>query len=140
VARYREPVQRLQAGTMLARTGVVSAMIDISDGLLQDLRHVCNRSAVGAEVELDLIPRSARVRSEEPAVALTGGEDYELLCVVPSRHLGRLKRLMPKLGCPLSRIGRLLPREEGVRLRDGRGALVELSGAGFDHFDGLNLP
>jgi len=134
VARFREPVPRLEAGSVLARGGVVSAMIDVSDGLVQDLGHICDASGVGAEIEVDRLPRSARVRAEEPALALTGGEDYELLFAVPARHRARLRRLIPRLGCPLSQIGRLLPKKQGVRVLDEQGELIGLSGSGFDHF------
>jgi thiamine-monophosphate kinase len=136
VARFREPVPRLRAGAALARAGVVSAMIDVSDGLLQDLHHICEASGVGAEIELERVPRPRSAGAIEPALLLAGGEDYELLCAVPERHATRLRRLVPKLDCPLTWIGRVMPKSYGVRVRNVAGDILELPEAGFDHFVG----
>jgi thiamine-monophosphate kinase len=133
VRRFREPIPRIQAGMKLAR-GVASAMIDVSDGLLQDLRHLCEASGVGAEISLDSLPCSARVRHHAPTLALHGGEDYELLFAVPPKSEPRLRRLRGQLGCPVSKIGYLLPRREAIRVRDQAGKAVPTEVAGFDHF------
>lgn len=135
-ARFREPLPRLRAGALLARAGVVSAMIDVSDGLLQDLQHVCDASEVGAEIELERVPRARAARGVEPVSLLTGGEDYELLCTVPEDRTARLKRLIPKLGCRFTRIGRVMPKRYGVRVRQWNGKPLQLRRGGFDHFGG----
>jgi thiamine-monophosphate kinase len=79
VARHLRPLPRLESGTALARAGA-SAMIDLSDGLATDARHVADRSGVALAVRLDAVPRAAGVSPEE---AVTGGDDYELLVTVP---------------------------------------------------------
>jgi thiamine-monophosphate kinase len=139
VRRFREPIPRLKAGALLATERIASAAIDVSDGLLQDLRHLCRASNVGARVELASLPCPARVRragADGYTLALTGGEDYELLYAVPPRHLDRLRRLRPSMGCPTTRIGEVMPKTHGVRVVDARGASVALPAGGFDHFAG----
>jgi thiamine-monophosphate kinase len=79
VARHRRPRPRLESGAALARAGA-SAMIDLSDGLATDARHVANRSEVALTVRLDQVPRAPGVSAED---AVTGGDDYELLVTVP---------------------------------------------------------
>lgn len=140
VARFREPPNRLQAGSLLVGHGVVSAMIDVSDGLLQDLGHLCRSSGVGAHLELERVPCSASVRAGGPALVLGGGEDYELLFTVSRERLGRLQRVMPRLGCPVTRIGEIVPKSRGVRVFDAAGNVVPVRHAGHDHFAGRGRP
>lgn len=79
VARHLRPLPRLESGAALARAGV-TAMIDLSDGLATDARHVADRSGVALTVRLDDVPRAPGVSAEE---AVTGGDDYELLVTIP---------------------------------------------------------
>ena len=135
IRRFREPTARLQAGQVLANARIPSAMIDISDGLLQDLGHVCTQSRVGAMVDPQALPVSAayRVRAgSDRSLALTGGEDYELLCTVPERQIERLQRLRHKLGTPITCIGQI-EAGHGVRLA-GADGIVSPRAGGFDHF------
>lgn len=134
VRRFREPLPRLQAGRLLVSAGIVSAMIDVSDGLIQDLGHICRESQVGAEIQTDQIPLSAAYRAAlgaDRSLALHGGEDYELLCTVPERNVKRLERLQARLGCSITCIGRMA-RGRGVRLT-GTGSTPSKAG-GYDHF------
>lgn len=108
VGRALRPAARLEAGRRLARIRPAPAAIDISDGLWQDLGHVLERSRAGAEIELAALPLSAAYRAvvgDDPALALGGGDDYELLfCLrrnVPAPALGR------RLGVSVTRIGRV---------------------------------
>jgi thiamine-monophosphate kinase len=133
VRRFREPPERLRAGALLAERGRVSAMIDVSDGLMQDLKHLCAASGVGARIETSLLPATPAVRRSGLVLALLGGEDYELLCTVPMRHRERVERLHPRLGCKLTRIGLCVPEREGVRAVDESGREVVVP-RGFDHF------
>ena len=105
-------------------------MIDVSDGLVQDLGHICEESHVGAEIDSDALPLSPPYRSAgaDRSLALRGGEDYELLCTVPERNVKRLQRLRARLGGSITCIGRVT-RGRGVRVA---GAAV--SRGGYDHF------
>ena len=133
VRRFRAPTPRLDAGEILARQRLASAMIDVSDGLLQDLGHLCAASGVGARIELARLPCSAAVRRAGVDLALHGGEDYELLFAVPPRRRAALARAAARFGCRLTRIGEI-SRGDGVRLVDAAGREMAVGDAGFDHF------
>lgn len=136
VRRYREPSPRLWAGKSLVEAGVASAMIDVSDGLVQDLGHICEQSGVGAIVECARLPRSdayRRLLGDDSKLALSGGEDYELLCTVPEDKTALLARLKPRLRCAITRIG-TVTKERRVRVIDHIGAVVDLGTRGYDHF------
>jgi thiamine-monophosphate kinase len=132
--RFREPPARWRAGAQLARSSLVTAMIDVSDGLVQDLGHLCAASRVGARLALERIPCSPRVRRAGRSLALTGGEDYELLCAVPARHRRRVERLATRFRCAFTCVGECLPQRAGVRVVDADGNAVPMSAAGYDHF------
>jgi thiamine-monophosphate kinase len=134
VRRFREPPARWRAAARLARSGAVSAMIDVSDGLVQDLGHLCAASRVGARIAVARLPSSARVRRAGIALALAGGEDYELLCAVPARHRRRVERLAERLDTPFTYIGDCRPANEGVHVIDAHGRSMSLTSGGHDHF------
>lgn len=137
---WQRPVARLRAGAMLARRDLASAMIDISDGLLVDAERICESSRVGAVVRLDRLP-FARVLADEPTavarrLALSGGEDYELLFAVPPARMRALARAYGELGCPIREIGELV-RGRGVRVVDAHGRSLPLpERRGHAHFTG----
>lgn len=114
VSRFRRPQPRLRAGAILAERGLASAMIDLSDGLSQDLGRLCRASGVGARIELEALPMTGAVRRAGVALALSGGEDYELLCAVPVRKEKLLSRLSRNFGCAMTRIGELTGAGEGI--------------------------
>lgn len=140
VRRFREPSPRLAAGAVLAAKRVASAMIDVSDGLLRDLGHLCEASRVGAEVCLPQVPCSRRLSRFDPSLALHGGEDYELLFAVPRRRLPLLERLRSQLGCAVTRIGRIVPRQGGLRVVDLDGRALPVVARGYDHFSPDRVP
>lgn len=134
--RFREPSPRLRAGRVLAEMGIVSAMIDVSDGLVQDLGHICTESHVGAVVRTAEIPLSAayrRLHGSDARLALRGGEDYELLCTIPVRNVSTLQRQRARLGCPITCIGTITSGRK-LRLVDDAGRALHLDAGGFDHF------
>lgn len=140
VSRFVAPTARLRAGWLLGQRGIASSMIDVSDGLLQDLGHLCEASRVGARVVSQFLPRSAAYRRVSPrdlSLALTGGEDYELLFTVSPRKRAAFERVRAQLGCPVTEIGEITAARE--ILVDGAPAAV--AGGGFDHFRGAaDLP
>ncbi|HLH76580.1 MAG TPA: thiamine-phosphate kinase, partial [Candidatus Binataceae bacterium] len=128
VKRYLAPTARLAAGLRLARLTPAPAAIDISDGLLQDLGHILRQSGCGALVQTDRIPRSAAYRAVAGECldhALSGGEDYELLFCMATHHSEA--ELSRRLGVQVTRIGEILPRRAGLRLRDAHDQPVATS-------------
>jgi len=135
--RYRLPRPRLALGQRLV--GIAQAMMDISDGLVADLGHICEVSGVGAVVHAADVPLSPPARAAmaaDPkliAAALTAGDDYELLFTAPPEVEGRVAALGTELGVPVTRIGRI-EAGTGVRVLDAQGAAIPLAGAGYRHF------
>lgn len=135
--RFLLPTARVSVGCALANRRLATAMIDVSDGLLQDLGHLCEASRVGALVEADRLPLSDAYRTvagSDCTPALTGGEDYELLFSAPRAARPALQNMAGVHGCALTRIGRVQPQDDGVgvALPDGVHPAAEFSG--FDHF------
>jgi thiamine-monophosphate kinase len=91
VARHLRPRPRLEEGRALAEAGV-TAMIDLSDGLATDARHVADRSSVELRVRLEDVPRPSGVSPEQ---AVTGGDDYELLVAAPPDRREAVERAAP---------------------------------------------
>lgn len=127
---YPEP--RCELGRWLQRSGIPSALMDISDGLSTDLGRLCEASGAGAKVYAERVPGPAGVRPEHSLeLALHGGEDYELLFTVPKRRLARLPG--SHRGVPLRCIGRICRlRDVLLVLKDG--SEVRLVPSGYDHF------
>ena len=123
----RRPVPLVAQGIAAAR--FASASIDVSDGFLRDLGHLCAMSRCGAEVELSALPvgRAARARADRMELALTGGEDYALLYAVPRRKLAALRRAVR---CTV--VGRMV-RGHAITLLENGARFRPPSATGFDH-------
>lgn len=137
-AAWRVPPSRLEFSAALAEKGLVHAMIDVSDGLLQDLGHVADESGVTIRVDASKVPvhRAARIlekRGGPPALelALSGGEDYELAFTAPSSALAAIERVAKAQRTPLSVIG-VIAKGKAV-VTDATGRPFALAEAGFDH-------
>ncbi len=135
------PLPRVQEGGLLSSKRIATAMIDLSDGLATDLRHLCEESRVGALVELEAIPLSeallqySKQTGKDPVqYALTGGEDFELLFTVPERKMTTLVKLAKQHRFRIARIGRILSRASGIRLKDKHGRLLPFPERGYEHF------
>jgi thiamine-monophosphate kinase len=131
-----QPTPRNALGVALR--GVATSAIDVSDGLLGDLRHVLVRSGVGATVEADAMPLSAVLAAQPPAwrreCALAGGDDYELLFTAPPSAQAAVLAAAAGAGCAVTRIGCIDAAGAGLRVVDGQGRAIDAAFAGFDHF------
>ncbi len=131
--RYRLPRPRVALGRVLH--GIASAAMDVSDGLVQDLGHICRASGVAAAIEATLVPLSpAARRMERLALCLTGGDDYELLLAVPPALDARLKEVASAAGIAVTRIGAFLAGEARVTVLGQNGAVLPLERGGWSHF------
>lgn len=134
VRRHLRPEPRVEAGRAAAMAGV-RAMIDLSDGLASDVRHICEASGVGCRVDLERLPVADDTRAfaesegRDPGVlAVTGGEDYELLVAASEETL---REMAETCEVPVSVVGEVTAREQIEFLRNGA---VQGSLSGWDHF------
>lgn len=133
--RFWYPQPRIEFA-LDART-LVSAAIDVSDGLVADLGHIVKASGVGAEIELGTLPISNLLRQTFPedaiSLAATGGDDYELCLTCPRDCLQPLQNLAARHNLQLTRIGEITAGE-GVTCRDSKGRVVSFASGGYRHF------
>jgi len=127
--RYRLPDPRLDLGRGLR--GLAHAAMDVSDGLLQDLSHLCRAGGCAAEVEAARVPVSD---ATAPIASLvTGGDDYELLFAAAAQDAARVVAAAAAARTPVMRIGRFTEGEPSVTLRDAKGADVTPATLGWSH-------
>lgn len=133
------PCPKLDIGRLVAKHGLASAMIDISDGLIADLNHICEASNTGAIIYLENLPISQELLSIKELLplplhelALYGGEDYELIIVVPSDKALEFKNMCDRKGFPAYLIGNM-EKEGGIKLAiDNKITSLEIRG--YAHF------
>lgn len=136
--RYRLPEPRVAAGGRLRE--IASAALDVSDGLMADLGHLCAVSGVGARIELERLPlseagRAALALNGELIEAIAGGgDDYEILFAAPEGKDAGIARVAAETGTPIVRIGTVLPVADGITPVDGTGRPVALKHLGYRHF------
>jgi thiamine-monophosphate kinase len=134
--RYRLPQPRSTLGPLL--TGVVTAMADVSDGLLADAGHIADASRLAVSIERDDVPLSPAARAAvagDPrleASVLGGGDDYELVMAVPGRRRAALQAAARSAGIRITRIGHFT-RGNGVAVTSG-GSAIEVARKGYVHF------
>ena len=133
--RLERPSPRVALGRALP--GLATAAIDVSDGLLADLGHVCRASGVGAAIDVDLLPASEALRANVATDAMrrfqaTGGDDYELCFTAPGGSDAAVLAASSACGVPVARIGRVV---------EGSGVVATASGerwmagrTGYAHF------
>ena len=136
--RHHRPTPRITPGALLARESLATAMIDVSDGLIQDLGHICKASGVGAQIWQDRLPLSRAYRKlagrAGTRYALSGGEDYELLFCARKHDRRRIEKLQRRAQVAITRIGSCDSGKNGVVVLDAAGNPVETRAAGHDHF------
>ncbi|OGN91460.1 MAG: thiamine-phosphate kinase [Chloroflexi bacterium RBG_13_48_17] len=132
---HLQPTPRISEGQVLLRHGVRAA-IDISDGLIADLAHICKASKVSARINKDSVPThpvlKSNFKSDCQQLALSGGEDYELLFTASSQVINRVKQA---ISCPVTVIGEITEGTPGqVILIDAAGKSIPWQKGGWEHF------
>ncbi|MCC6503037.1 MAG: thiamine-phosphate kinase [Deltaproteobacteria bacterium] len=145
VKSHLDPAPRLEAGRMLARARLATAMMDISDGVGLDLKRMCIESRKSAVIYLSSLPISDELKAygrktgKSPMVdfALTGGEDYELIFTSPEKNLRKISALSRKLNLPMTPVGKIMSQkkhERVITVLDEDGEPMELKKLGFEHY------
>jgi thiamine-monophosphate kinase len=136
IARLDRPTPRAALGRMLV--GIANSAIDISDGLVADLGHICERSGVGAEIEFAAVPCSAELMPLRAQVLVTkailsGGDDYELCFTAVAGRKSEIEALSGQSELALTRIGKIVAGNSVV-VNDQAGKPMSAKDGGFDHF------
>ena len=140
ITALQRPMPQFEVGRALGQSRLVHAMIDVSDGLAKDLRHICEESGTGALLETASLPLSEQLKKlasladKDPMDwALRGGEDYELLFTASPSNKDKVVSLTTQvLGHPAVKIG-TIDQQEGIRLETDKGTQPLMPG-GFTHF------
>lgn len=144
IRSHLKPEPRISFGQKIGQAELAHAMMDVSDGLAQDLAHICEESQVDAVIDFDAVPiaESATLITDsiEQAflLAISGGEDYELLLTADRNNEEKLLNIASECQIQLTRIGEIIDREaqsSGPRLfRRKNGRVDLLAVTGYDHF------
>ena len=140
VLRHIEPTPRLAVGRMVAERGIASSMIDVSDGLLSDLEKLTLEHGLGGEVSLGDLPLSPgflslsrRFSEDVYRLAVSGGEDYELLFTSSAENHAAIEEVSRLCGVAISKIGSVTGGRK-IRFFDEGGEEVFYDTGGFEHF------
>lgn len=133
--RFYKPEPKLAQAQFLS--AIANSCLDISDGLMADLNHICQASGVGARVDIDQLPLSEPMLKlvDEPKAhlwALTGGDDYQLCFTLSKTHLGRLQEQAEKGHLEYTVIGEITDGREVECFHNGR--KIQLTRTGYNHF------
>ncbi|GJL53146.1 MAG: thiamine-monophosphate kinase [Nitrospirales bacterium] len=141
IQRHLHPTPQVHLGQILAKRRLATAAIDLSDGLSGDLRHLCQASHVGADIEMSNIPISSQCAAyisyshdSRMKISLASGEDYQLLFTVSPNNQQRLKHMATRLGYMITRIGTIQPSKQGLHIQLADGARQALPQQSYDHF------
>jgi len=132
---FLHPYPRIAEGQILVEQGVKTA-IDISDGLISDLNHICKASQVGARIEADRVPIEPKVKAKfgdrALELALSGGEDYELLFTGSAEVIDKVRAAV---SCPITVVGEIITDKTGkITLVDRKEKPLNLGRGGWEHF------
>lgn len=138
--RHFLPTPRIDLGLKLIEKKFSKCAIDISDGLLADLRHICVESKVAAEIYLEKIPFSSaaqKISQKEHLNLLSGGDDYELLFAINPKNQKNIAALSKALNLPLTQIGEFKKSTDKkfcVTLKDSKNKKIPIKKFGYEHF------
>lgn len=137
IQRLHQPQPHIALGKQLR--GIAASAVDVSDGLLADLGHILERSGVGAEIDFEMLPRSAALsacpdRALATTSLLAGGDDYELIFTAPTSQRAGVVAAARAAGIAVMRIGRIVAGGPVPVLLDAQGKPMAVQQYGFDHF------
>lgn len=142
--QHLDPVARVEVGQKLGASGLVHAMMDLSDGLATDLAHLCRQSGVGAKISFQALPGIGALKEVADAIggdpeewAVRGGDDYELLFTTAADAGDQLLAIGSSCGLQLSPVGTIVAGREVTLIRtqaDGTQEEKVITYQGFDHF------
>lgn len=140
VQKHNRPLPQVRMGRILLEAGISNCAIDVSDGLLQDLGHICESSRIGAELQLEEIPLSRSIRDLAAANqvdpyswALRGGEDYSLLFTVKPENEKKLRTVMEREEIEAVPIGKIVHGNR-IQVYSGDKEIDTGPDGGYDHF------
>lgn len=137
--RYEQPFPRLELGQALSGSGLVRAMMDISDGLVGDLMRIAEASGIGARLIVNNVPYSEEAQEYMTCLlgnfvdAITGGDDYELLLTATPRNVAEIQEIAIDCGVRLTDVG-FMTKEKSVIVHDGNGEALTFDRPGYRHF------
>lgn len=138
---YLRPVHRAREGHALAASGMITSMMDVSDGLSGDLYHICESSSIGAELWEQMLPVSNALKEISSLYKLSPvdfilapSDDYELLFTCAIKNIEDIKRVLAEFNCPVTHIGDIVPLAQGITLISSNGEKGPLNKKGWDHF------
>jgi thiamine-monophosphate kinase len=141
ITAYTRPVHKAREGRAIAKSGLASSMIDISDGLIGDLRHICEESAVGAEIVREKLPISEHMSAIdlEPGalydMVLNDSDDYELIITCPPENIEMIRSVVTEINnVSVSEIGSITDASKGLKILFPDGSKRNLISHGWDHF------
>jgi thiamine-monophosphate kinase len=141
IKRHLRPTPRLAIGKVLSQDRLAHSAIDVSDGLSGDILHICEASGVGIEIQAESLPISPQCRAYATSsnldpidLALSGGEDYELLFTIARRNQSKMSHISQTLKTPLTCIGEIKPTSFGRRLKLKGGNDRNIVSKSYDHF------
>lgn len=141
IEKHLSPTPRIAEGQLIAKNHLASAMIDISDGLMADLGHILEESHAGAKIWISRLPLSEaymrmapQYTSRDIDLAVSGGEDYELLFTTPRKKSDKLLDLFGQSGLKITHIGEIVDPRHGLNLLLDDGREYTPREKGYDHF------
>jgi len=146
--KHLTPTPRVREGRLLAKSGYVTSMIDISDGLASEVHHICQESGTGAKLCMKDIPLSHNVRRVAELIdkkphdlALYGGEDFELLFTCQPDKVPLLAEgMLENCDTPLTAVGQIIGMSGSITIEDTLGNTISLGSRGYDHFAPSSRP
>lgn len=132
--RYNHPTPRLQIGKSLV--GIANSCIDVSDGLIADLEHLCNASEVGCNIKLENIPISDFAKKllylHDKKQLVTAGDDYELLFTASDTNKQKIMDISNILQVPITKIG-TITKEKNINIYDTKNQIIQFEKSGYKH-------